>query len=131
MRRLEAIDVVRILTAALLLVHGVPRVSSGGVAPFGEFLTGQGIPAGRAIAWVLTLVELVGAPLLIAGRFVPYLCAWFGAELLAGIVMVHWKEGWFVVGGGRNGIEYSVLLIGCLAAVTWDSLRRGRSPARA
>jgi putative oxidoreductase len=130
-RRLEAIDVVRILTAALLLVHGIARVSSGGVAPFGEFLAGQGFPAGRGIAWILTAVEIVGALLLIAGRFVPILCAWFIAELFAGIVMVHWKEGWFVVGGGRNGIEYSVLLIACLAAAAWDSLRRGRSPARA
>jgi putative oxidoreductase len=130
-RRLGAIDIVRILTASLLLVHGVARIASGGVAGFGEFLSGQGFPAGGALAWVLTSAEIVGAPLLMAGRFVPFLCAWFAAELLAGIVMVHWKEGWFVVGGGRNGIEYSVLLIGCLSSVAWDSRRRGRSPAGA
>jgi putative oxidoreductase len=41
----------------------------------------------------------------------PRLCAWFALELFAGIVLVHARDGWFVVGGGRNGMEYSVLLI--------------------
>ena len=27
--------------------------------------------------------------------------------------------GWFVVGAGRNGMEYSVLLIACLLANAW------------
>ena len=34
-----------------------------------------------------------------------------------GIVMVHAPNGWFVVGGGRNGAEYSVLLIVALLCV--------------
>jgi hypothetical protein len=29
---------------------------------------------------------------------------------------VHFQEGWFVVGGGRNGMEYSVLLMLCFTA---------------
>ena len=37
--------------------------------------------------------------------------------LITGIVMVHGREGWFVVGGGRNGVEYSVLLIICLVTL--------------
>jgi len=34
-----------------------------------------------------------------------------------GIVLVHFKEGWFVVGGGRNGWEYNFLLIFVLLAI--------------
>lgn len=34
-----------------------------------------------------------------------------------GIVLVHASAGWFVVGVGRNGSEYSVLLIVCLLCV--------------
>ena len=34
-----------------------------------------------------------------------------------GILLVHAPEGWFVVGAGRNGMEYSVLLIASLALV--------------
>ena len=50
------------------------------------------------------------------------LCAWFAAELVAGIVMVHARAGWFVVGSGRNGVEYSVVLIVSLTAVGWTYL---------
>jgi putative oxidoreductase len=28
-----------------------------------------------------------------------------------GIAIVHFKEGWFVVGAGRNGVEFNFLLI--------------------
>ena len=32
-------------------------------------------------------------------------------ELSMGIIMMHAGNGWFVVGGGTGGVEYSVLLI--------------------
>jgi putative oxidoreductase len=108
---------IRIVVAALLFVHGVARVRNGGVAPFGEFLDGKGFPFGPAIAWTVTVLELVGTPVLAAGRLVPILASYFAGQLAFGIALVHFPEGWFVVGAGRNGMEYSVLLIGCLLAV--------------
>ena len=36
------------------------------------------------------------------------------AVLVMGIIMVHAKAGWFVVGGGSNGIEFNLLLISVL-----------------
>jgi putative oxidoreductase len=51
-----------------------------------------------------------------AGRWVTLLAILFCLELFTGIVLVHFKEGWFVAGGGRNGMEYGVLLILCFAA---------------
>jgi len=39
--------------------------------------------------------------------------------LAAGIAIVHAPEGWFVVGGGRNGVEHSVALIAIFLAVAW------------
>jgi putative oxidoreductase len=30
---------------------------------------------------------------------------------IAGIIMIHGANGWYVVGGGRNGVEYNFLLI--------------------
>ena len=41
----------------------------------------------------------------------------FIAIYTMGIVLIHAVEGWFVVGAGRNGMEYSLLLIGSLALV--------------
>jgi len=113
-----AIRVLRIGVALLLFIHGVARVMNG-VAPFGAWLDSIGFPFGVAIAWGITLVELAGTPLLAAGRWVVPLCGWFGFQLLAGIWLVHAKAGWFVVGAGRNGVEFSVLLILCLGCLAW------------
>jgi putative oxidoreductase len=122
---MRAITIVRVAAAAMMVIHGTYRIFDGGVTPFGGFLGSQGLPAGVAVAWLLTIVEIAGGLLLMAGRFVRPLCVWFGLELLAGIALVHFREGWFVVGGGRNGFEYSVLLIVCFAAVAVDASRSG------
>ena len=62
----------------------------------------------------ITLGEIVGTVALAAGLFVRPLALYFAAELAMGILLVHRHDGWFVVGGGRNGMEYSVLLIAVL-----------------
>jgi len=76
---------------------------------------------------VLTVVEIVGGALLVAGRLVVPLCAWFALQLTAGAVLVHLPAGWFVVGAGRNGMEYAVLLVVLLVAVAWGRLSDTRS----
>lgn len=85
--------------------------------PFGEYLNAQGFPWGFGWAAAITAIEIIGTPLLAAGRFAVPLCAYFIFQLALGIAMVHWREGWFVVGLGRNGMEYSALLILCLVCL--------------
>jgi len=41
--------------------------------------------------------------------------------LVMGIVLVHFKEGGFVVGGGRNGWEYNFLLIFVLLSILFPN----------
>ena len=122
------IALLRVGVAVLLFIHGVFRVVDGGVTPFGGFLGTKGIPFGSAVAWLLTVVELIGTPLLAIGRFTRPLVVWFALELAAGIVLVHAKEGWFVVGGGRNGVEYSVALLIALIAIGWSERWWSRQP---
>jgi putative oxidoreductase len=107
----------RCAAASVFVVHGVTRVVLGGVADFGGFLASSGLPAGVLVAWLLTLVEIAGGLALGAGVGVRALVLWFGVELLAGIFMVHGRAGWFVVGAGRNGAEYSALIVACLVVV--------------
>jgi putative oxidoreductase len=39
--------------------------------------------------------------------------------------MIHLKEGWFVVGGGRNGVEFNFLLIMALLSIVYpDALNK-------
>lgn len=110
------IVLLRITVALQLMIHGVTRIAIGGVAGFGGFLTDNHIPVGTAVAWAITCGEILGGATLAAGFFVIPLSCLFALELLLGIGLVHFREGWFVVGAGRNGMEYSVVLIAALAS---------------
>jgi putative oxidoreductase len=115
--KISSIMVVRIAVAAMFVIHGVARVMHNAVSPFGPFLESHGLPFGLAWAWAVTLLEIVGGALLAMGRYTAPLAAYFIIQTALGIWWVHWKAGWFVVGLGRNGMEYGVLIIACLVAV--------------
>jgi putative oxidoreductase len=109
-----ALMLLRLVLAIIIASHGWHRLLSGGYQPFGEWLTSQNIPFGLAVAWAITLVEVLGSVLLALGKQVTVLCAIYIAIYATGLVMVHLPHGWFVVGSGTNGIEYSTLLIATL-----------------
>lgn len=117
-----ALDMIRWALAGLIAAHGWARLLGGGVVPFGNWLDSQGIPLGFVVAAAVTAIEIVGTPLLALRKWVFPLAIAYAAIYVAGIVMVHAKAGWFVVGAGRNGAEYSVLLIVCLLAMAWRDL---------
>jgi putative oxidoreductase len=116
-RRDAAWIVLRLTLAGLIAAHGWARLVSDAVEPFGTWLASLGFPFGPAIAWSITAIEIVGTLLFAAGRFVLPLSVVYAAIYSVGIVLVHAKAGWFVVGLGRNGAEYSVLLIVALLCV--------------
>ncbi|NWG92452.1 MAG: DoxX family protein [Parvularculaceae bacterium] len=111
--------ILRLTLCTLVFIHGYWRATKGGVAPFGEWLTSQGTPFGAEAAIAVTGYELIAAPTLALGLFRPILATIFAAIYAAGMVMVHLPFGWFVVGAGRNGMEYSALLIICFLLVGW------------
>ncbi len=115
--------VLRIALAGLLAAHGWARLFAGGVLPFGEWLTSQGLPFGLLIAGAITGIEMVGTILFAIGIGVFPLSIIFAGIYTVGALMVHLPAGWFVVGLGRNGMEYSVLLIVCLLLVGWQHKR--------
>lgn len=122
----------RLLVALLIGIHGWYRLSEGTSPVFGDWLATQDIPLAHAVAWGITLGEIVGSACLAIGLCVRPFALLFMAIYAMGIVLVHAPEGWFVVGAGRNGMEYSVLLIGSLALVGlrirapfWHAFRRG------
>ena len=111
------IHLLRVAVAAILFVHGAARVWLGIVDDFGGVITLWGFPFGPALAWTITVVELAGGIALALGYLVLPLVCWFAIILTSGIILVHAPSGWFVVGAGRNGMEFSVLLIVCLVVV--------------
>jgi putative oxidoreductase len=118
-RAIDAIDAIRYLVAFLIFVHGAARLAFGGVPPFGAWLETQGFPLGVWFAGAVTGYELIAPVMIALGRYVTLACLGHIFILTLGMFMVHAPAGWFVVGLGRNGVEYSVLLIGCLAAVAY------------
>lgn len=113
----------RVILAGLIAAHGWARLLEGGVVPFGSWLSGLGFPSGLVVASAITGIEIVGTIALLLGRFVFFLSLVFAFIYAVGIALVHAKAGWFVVGLGRNGAEYSVLLIACLLCVGFQHVR--------
>ncbi len=128
-RMARALSVLRIAVALLIFIHGAARIAANGVTPFGGWLETQGFPVGIAWAWAVTGYEIVAPTLIILRRFVSLLCLGHVGILALGMVMVHLPNGWFVVGLGRNGMEFSVLLIVCLLVLTFVHLPEWRRRA--
>jgi putative oxidoreductase len=118
-RAAQGLEMVRITVAVLVFIHGAARLVAGGVAPFGVWLDGIGFPAGLLLASAVTGYELLAPISILLRRYVTIACLGYIFILILGLVLVHLPAGWFVVGLGRNGMEYSVLLIVSLASVAW------------
>jgi len=116
-----ALLIIRIAVCGNMIIHGCTRIANGGVTPFDGYLSALGFPP--YTAWAITLFELIGSGLILFGRWITPLSILFCLQLVMGIVLVHFSEGWFVVGAGRNGMEYSVLLIICFACTALANWR--------
>lgn len=123
-----AIHVLRVAIAIVFLSHGLTRAWMDRVTPFGEALDAWGFPVGIAWAWGVTLLEIIGGLLLLANVFIRPLAALFVVQMLVGIWFVHRPNGWFVVGHGQNGMEYSVLIIAACVALFALANPEVRSP---
>ncbi len=109
----------RIPMAIILFIHGVGGMFNNGVNDFGNFFLNQigFAPFGVHIAWLIKISHLVCVICLLANKYIKWPVIVTIFVLIMGIVLVHFKEGWFVVGGGRNGWEYNFLLIFVLLAI--------------
>lgn len=113
----------RIATALILLTHSVFGIFNNGINDFGNlFLNQIGFaPFGVFLAWAIKLSHVVAALLLLFNKYIKLAGFVTIFVLIMGIVLVHFQEGWFVVGGGRNGMEYNVLLIVVLLAIMYPN----------
>ncbi len=109
----------RIAIAIILLSHGIPGMFDNGVNDFGNLYLNQVgfAPFGVGIAWAIKISHVVCAILLLLNRYIVAAGVVTIVILIAGIVMVHYPEGWYVVGGGRNGMEYNFLMIVVIASL--------------
>ncbi|KRB53529.1 DoxX family protein [Flavobacterium sp. Root186] len=113
----------RIATAIILLTHSVFGIFNNGINDFGNLYLNQigFAPFGVFLAWSIKLSHIVAAILLLLNKYVKPAGFVTIFILIMGIVLVHFQEGWFVVGGGRNGVEYNFLLICVLLAIMYPN----------
>lgn len=117
--------VLRITVFVILIMHSIPTILDGGVDAFGtKYLNEVGFaPIGLPLAWAIKISHVVCAFLILGNRYVVIASLITIVILVAGIVMIHYKEGWFVVGNGRNGSEFNVLMI---AVLVYLMIRSGK-----
>jgi putative oxidoreductase len=114
--------ILRLVMAVILVMHSVPGMLDGGVRAFGTMYLDQVgfAPLGLPIAWAVKLSHLACVVSLLTDRLLKVTGGLTIATLVVGIVMVHGPEGWYVVGGGRNGAEFNVLLIAVLLTIMFS-----------
>jgi putative oxidoreductase len=113
----------RIATAIILLSHSVFGIFNNGINDFGNLYLNQigFAPFGVFLAWTIKISHIVAAILLLLNKYVKPAGFVTIFILIMGIILVHFQEGWFVVGGGRNGVEYNFLLIFVLLAIMYPN----------
>lgn len=121
----QALFVVRLGTALLFMAHAAVRIANGTIPQFGKFMTSVGFPAGEAVVWMITVVELVAGTLLIVNRHVRIAATALFAIAATGIVLIHRHLGWFVGEHGTGGSEYSVALMILLILIAAADRRTG------
>ena len=106
--------------ATIFLSHSLHGIFTGNdINDFGNlFLNKIGFsPFGVFIAWGVVISQIITSLLLIANKLVKISCIVNIVILVFGIITVHFAEGWYVVGAGRNGMEFSFILIIALITI--------------
>ncbi len=113
LKSVNSVALLRILLGIIMVTHGGARIYYGSIPLFGDFLVSKSIIFGKWIAWVVTILDIGLGLSLICNKRVNCASYWFIFILVMGMMLVHFQNGWFVVGHGQNGVEYSLLLISC------------------
>lgn len=125
MNRRSPLFLIKVALILTFLMHSVPGIISGDVNSFGtKYLDTVGFaPIGLYLAWAIKISHIGLVVALITDKWVRPMVYITILILLAGIYMVHMPDGWFVIGGGRNGVEFNIFLILALGAVLNEQYR--------
>jgi len=110
--------ILRIVIGLIFVAHGGAKLfGEGGPGSLAGFLGSEGIPVPILAAWMITIFEFVGGMFLIVGLFVVPAAILLSVHMLMGIFLVHAQKGFWVVGPGQDGVEFSLLLIAGLISL--------------
>jgi putative oxidoreductase len=113
----------RVALAIFFMAHATVRVvRPDSIASFANYLGHKGFPLALLIVWLITLFELSAGTLMILGKWVRWCAAGLFFIAAMGIVIIHFKLGWFVGEHGTGGMEYSLcLMVSLLVVAAFDA----------
>jgi putative oxidoreductase len=123
-----AVDLIKLVVCAIIFTHGVHRYLYGEIGPLSDALAHFGFPFPSAQAQLVNLAETGGVLLIALGILVRTMCAVLVVIFATGIALIHWQLGFFIIGPGDGGWEFSALLIACFIAVALDYWPSGERP---
>lgn len=133
-----AVRVLRVAVAVFFIAHAAVRVANGSIPQFGAFLGQRGWPQGVLLVWGVTSYELIAGALMALGWRTRWMALGLFVIAALGIVIIHWRLGWFVGEHGTGGMEYSLsLMVSLLVIAAADAplsqphRHRGARPAGA
>jgi putative oxidoreductase len=109
--------VLRVVTGAIMIVHGWQKFFVDGISGVCAFFGTVGVPLAGVSAVAVATIELLGGALLIAGLGTRVVGALFAAAMVGAIVFVHAANGFLAATGGY---EFVLLLaaVGAALALT-------------
>ena len=108
---LTSLTILRVGIPMLFIAHAVVRILHDTIPQFALYMETVGFPQPYAVVWSITVVELIAGVLLALGVFQRYAALALACIAAGGIVLIHWRLGWFVGEHGTGGAEYSVCLL--------------------
>ncbi|MCV2352537.1 DoxX family protein [Paucibacter sp. B2R-40] len=121
-------DAMRLILCICIFIHGAHRLLTGHSNVLGGIMTEKGFPFGLQIIIGVNLFETIGTVLIALRLMVFPISLVLICFYSVGIVWFHWPSGFFIVSPGELkwapegwGWEYSLLLITCLVATSWDN----------
>ena len=101
--------VIRLTVGGTLLVHGINKLMGAGVAAFASgSLAKRGIEPALPLAYVVFLLETVGAVMIMLGLFTRVFAAAIAIEFVIIVFVAHWPMG-YGWSNPRGGWEYPLL----------------------
>ena len=107
---------VRLIVGSIMFAHGLQKLQ-GGPGNFAQGLAGMGVPLPVLMAYVVTLVEVVGGLLLIVGLLSRLSALLLTINLTIAVLLVKTGVGFLSPQGGGVGAEFDLALIAGLLVI--------------
>ena len=107
------ITLLRVVTGVVFLMHGWQKVFVWGFGGVEQAFAGMGIPFAAASAVLVSLLELVGGALLLAGLFTRLVSVPLAVTMVVAVVVAHLSKGFF----NPEGYEFPLLVLASSVAL--------------